>query len=90
MKCPLDNTTLTIADRAGVEIDYCPECRGAWLDRGEIDKIIDRSNIATDDRSRREPRYNSDDDGRRDDYKRDHSYGKRRKREGFLGEIFDF
>ncbi len=43
MKCPIDGATLVISDRSGVEIDYCPECRGVWLDRGELDKIIDRS-----------------------------------------------
>ncbi|MDH6181194.1 Zn-finger nucleic acid-binding protein [Microbacteriaceae bacterium SG_E_30_P1] len=43
MKCPNDNTTLTMSERSGVEIDYCPECRGVWLDRGELDKIIDRA-----------------------------------------------
>jgi Zn-finger nucleic acid-binding protein len=43
MKCPVDNTTLVMAGRNGVEIDYCPSCRGVWLDRGELDKIIDRS-----------------------------------------------
>ncbi len=40
MKCPNDSTTLVMSERAGVEIDYCPECRGVWLDRGELDKII--------------------------------------------------
>ena len=40
MKCPIDGATLVITERAGVEIDYCPECRGVWLDRGELDKII--------------------------------------------------
>lgn len=43
MKCPVDGTTLTMADRAGVEIDYCPQCRGVWLDRGELDKILERA-----------------------------------------------
>jgi Zn-finger nucleic acid-binding protein len=43
MKCPIDNTDLVMTDRQGVEIDYCPTCRGVWLDRGELDKIIDRS-----------------------------------------------
>lgn len=43
MKCPNDSTTLVMSDRSGVEIDYCPECRGVWLDRGELDKIIDRA-----------------------------------------------
>lgn len=44
MKCPTcSDSTLVMADRAGIEIDYCPSCRGVWLDRGELDKIIDRS-----------------------------------------------
>jgi Zn-finger nucleic acid-binding protein len=43
MRCPIDETTLVMADRQGIEIDYCPQCRGVWLDRGELDKIIDRA-----------------------------------------------
>ena len=43
MQCPIDGTQLVITDRSGVEIDYCPQCRGVWLDRGELDKIIDRA-----------------------------------------------
>lgn len=47
MRCPVDNETLVMADRGGVEIDYCPKCRGVWLDRGELDKIIERSLAST-------------------------------------------
>ena len=48
MKCPVCPTTnLTMTERQGVEIDYCPECRGVWLDRGELDKIIERANAQT-------------------------------------------
>ena len=43
MKCPTDDTLLVMSDRNGIEIDYCPQCRGVWLDRGELDKIIDRA-----------------------------------------------
>jgi Zn-finger nucleic acid-binding protein len=43
MKCPVDNETLVMADRNGIEIDYCPKCRGVWLDRGELHKIIERA-----------------------------------------------
>jgi Zn-finger nucleic acid-binding protein len=43
MRCPVDSETLVMADRNGVEIDYCPKCRGVWLDRGELDKIIQRA-----------------------------------------------
>lgn len=42
MKCPTDSATLVMSERSGVEIDYCPECRGVWLDRGELDKILER------------------------------------------------
>lgn len=45
MNCPHCNVTLVMAERCGVEIDYCPQCRGVWLDRGELDKIIERSGV---------------------------------------------
>ncbi len=43
MNCPVDGTELRMTTREGVEIDYCPKCRGIWLDRGELDKLIERS-----------------------------------------------
>ena len=43
MRCPIDGTELKMADRQGVEIDYCPQCRGVWLDSGELEKIIERA-----------------------------------------------
>lgn len=43
MNCPIDNAQLVMSERSGIEIDYCPQCRGVWLDRGELDKIIERS-----------------------------------------------
>jgi Zn-finger nucleic acid-binding protein len=43
MKCPIDQVDLQMTERQGIEIDYCPTCRGVWLDRGELDKIIERS-----------------------------------------------
>lgn len=46
MKCPLCNIDLVMSERQGIEIDYCPQCRGVWLDRGELDKIIERANAA--------------------------------------------
>jgi uncharacterized protein len=45
MNCPVCSVQLTMSDRQGIEIDYCPQCRGVWLDRGELDKIIERSNL---------------------------------------------
>lgn len=44
MKCPVcKDKDLVMSERSGIEIDYCPECRGVWLDRGELDKIIERN-----------------------------------------------
>ena len=79
MKCPIDGTELVIADRSGVEIDYCPSCRGFWLDRGELDKIIDRSGVGG---GRKEDQRHS--------YKDQEYRSKRKKKSSFLEEIFDF
>ena len=82
MNCPLDNTTLAMVEREGVEIDYCPTCRGVWLDRGELDKIIERAN--------EEARAGAD-APRREDQRRDYSGKPHKKRRGsFLGEMFEF
>lgn len=98
MKCPAcESTTLVLAERQGVEIDYCPDCRGVWLDRGELDKIIDRATPAAatarsrddddSDRSRDDDRDRYRDDDR--DRDRDRG-GKKRRKESFLGDLFDF
>lgn len=69
MKCPLDQTDLLITERQGVEIDYCPTCRGVWLDRGELDKLIERAE-AFDNRDRSRDQ-GSRDQNPREDYDRD-------------------
>jgi uncharacterized protein len=46
MLCPACQTPLTMSERQGIEIDYCPQCRGVWLDRGELDKIVERNAVA--------------------------------------------
>ncbi|MBU3029252.1 zf-TFIIB domain-containing protein [Paracoccus marinaquae] len=102
MKCPVDNETLLMTSRNGVEIDYCPKCRGVWLDRGELDKIIEHSTAAaapvplaepareTRPEPRREERRYRDDDRRYDDDD-DYRHGRRhKKRESFLSDLFDF
>jgi Zn-finger nucleic acid-binding protein len=86
MKCPVCNVELKLSDRQGVEIDYCPQCRGVWLDRGELDKIIERSYAAPGDEGRRD-NYEHDDDDR---YRSQHHGPQHRKRKSFLGDIFDF
>ncbi|WP_424965960.1 MULTISPECIES: zf-TFIIB domain-containing protein [unclassified Dinoroseobacter] len=80
MKCPIDGTELVMTDRSGVEIDYCPSCRGVWLDRGELDKIIERSVPAS------APKPTRDFD---DDYPGGRA-PRRKKKESFLMELFDF
>jgi Zn-finger nucleic acid-binding protein len=87
MQCPIDGTALVMTERSGVEIDYCPKCRGVWLDRGELDKIIDRAAPAPAQPARAD--HGDRHDGHRPD---DRHEGKpyRKKREGFLGELFDF
>ncbi len=90
MKCPVDGTTLMIADRSGVEIDYCPQCRGVWLDRGELDKIIERADTAAHSSPPPAPTREYEDQrrGRSDEY--DGRRKKKRSGFGLLEEIFDF
>jgi Zn-finger nucleic acid-binding protein len=92
MKCPIDNTDLVMSDRQGIEIDYCPQCRGVWLDRGELDKIIERSANVPPPPPRQEQRYEQDrrPEPRRDERYDDRGHQKPRRRESFLGDIFDF
>jgi len=88
VQCPVcDDVQLAISSREGVEIDYCPQCRGVWLDRGELDKIIDRA-APSSGPAPAPPQYRDDDRDR--DRPRDASYDKRRKRRSFLEDIFDF
>ena len=98
MKCPVcKDVDLVMSERQGVEIDYCPSCRGVWLDRGELDKIIEKSStyqsnnhssyFKNDDRNsynkqNSHQQYNSYDNRQQAPYKK--------KKEGFLSEIFDF
>jgi uncharacterized protein len=86
MKCPNCGETLVMTDRQGVEIDYCPKCRGVWLDKGELDKIIERSSQYESGGG------NSGFENRRDyddDYDQKRQYPQK-KRRGFLGDMFDF
>jgi Zn-finger nucleic acid-binding protein len=110
MKCPVDSNDLVMSDRNGVEIDYCPQCRGVWLDRGELDKIIDRAPGQYSappappaplqapsapappplyDRYPERPRYEDRNYGSQG-YGRDYDRRKPRKKESWLGDLFDF
>ena len=89
MSCPVCRVPLAMSDRQGIEIDYCPQCRGVWLDRGELDKIVERSGppqqapaAPPPQPAYREPAYDQRSHG--------HSgYGKPRKHKHWLSEIFD-
>ncbi|HRF60948.1 MAG TPA: zf-TFIIB domain-containing protein [Fimbriimonadaceae bacterium] len=102
MNCPHNcPTPLVIAERHGIEIDYCPTCRGVWLDKGELDKVIERGAAYEAQPPRPQapapsqptyappipqaPMYERD-----RHYDDDDDYRRRKKKKGFLGEIFDF
>jgi Zn-finger nucleic acid-binding protein len=100
MQCPNCNETLVMADRQGIEVDYCPKCRGVWLDRGELDKIIERSaayNPGATPNTSQGSSY-------KEDYKQyppqqggynqgghyNDPHYKHKKKKGFLDDFFDF
>lgn len=92
MKCPVCDAELTMSERQGIEIDYCPKCRGVWLDRGELDKIIERSNSfanpgqqysgQTYEQPYGHPQHNPN-------YSNQDYYYKKKRRKSFLEELFD-
>jgi Zn-finger nucleic acid-binding protein len=101
MNCPTDGTTLIMSERSGIEIDYCPQCRGVWLDRGELDKIIERSVAAPQPASYphapqerapqgyQPPQPGYGNDRRYDDRRYDDRSQRPRKRESWLSDLFD-
>lgn len=93
MNCPNDNTQLLLSERQGIEIDYCPQCRGVWLDRGELDKLIEKSSVQQPSvEQARNPQSNTT-SGRqydRDDDDDNYHKGGTHKRKSMLGELFDF
>lgn len=87
MLCPKCNIPLTMSERQGIEIDYCPTCRGVWLDRGELDKIIERSGIASG-QANYSPYNQAHDHRGHHDYDHKHDYYKHKKK-SWLNELFD-
>ena len=92
MPCPICKVALVMSDRQGVEIDYCPQCRGVWLDRGELDKIIERSaqEIAPAAPPPSAPSYQPEPPR----YQQQHGYGQQhghypKRKKSFLEELFD-
>ncbi len=91
MQCPVcKEVSLVMTERQGIEVDYCPRCRGVWLDRGELDKIIERAGSEGQRPPKQDPWSKEGREYR--DYHDDKYYGKgwKKKRRGFLGELFDF
>lgn len=104
MKCPNCSETLLMTERNNIEIDYCPSCRGIWLDKGELDKMLEyaeqkyRSSEQGQGQNQGQNQYNQQQPYKKydnDHYKQDHQkhnphYQKPYKKKGFLGDLFDF
>jgi Zn-finger nucleic acid-binding protein len=94
MQCPTDGTTLVMSERSGIEIDYCPQCRGVWLDRGELDKIIDRSlgEPAPPQQATPQPPPQQYQQPQHQPYQQPYQQGghyKKKRKESWLSELFD-
>jgi Zn-finger nucleic acid-binding protein len=96
MPCPVCKVPLVMSERQGVEIDYCPQCRGVWLDRGELDKIIERNGQeAAPSAPQAPPRHQPPQPGYSQPYAPEphHGYqdhrGYKKRRKSFLEELFD-
>lgn len=89
MECPIDKSKLTTVTRDGVEIDYCPSCHGVWLDRGELDKIIDKTNEplgSLDEKDEKHPGYPDIKDTKRQKETRNY----KSPGDNYFGSLFDF
>lgn len=87
MKCPNCNETLLMSERNSIQIDYCPSCRGIWLDKGELDKMLEYA-ANKYDAAKVDPHKNNPDYFGRE--KKDGYHGKPYKKKSFLGDLFDF
>jgi hypothetical protein len=91
MKCPIDGSDLMMTERQGIEIDYCPQCRGIWLDRGELDKLIERSAAPQPVVAPQQPPHDYYAPTQEYEHGRGQKYDPRyKKKKSFLGDIFDF
>jgi Zn-finger nucleic acid-binding protein len=92
MQCPTDGTVLQMSERSGIEIDYCPTCRGVWLDRGELDKIIERSLTQPAPQAAPPPQQYGQQGYQQGQQQRgyqQHGYHKPKRKESWLSELFD-
>lgn len=95
MECPICKVTLLMSEKQGIEIDYCPNCRGVWLDRGELEKIIDKSYpldrpadqpYADNNQAFERPFYSGHHES---EHHGSHGYNKYGRKRSFLSELFD-
>jgi hypothetical protein len=89
MLCPVCKVGLHMSDRQGVEIDYCPQCRGVWLDRGELDKIIERGSVAASPPISGSPQFEQQRHGYGQPQGHAQPHGRHKRRKSFLEELFD-
>jgi uncharacterized protein len=87
MKCPSCTIDLVMSERQGIEIDYCPQCRGVWLDRGELDKIIERSAPAQS--APQQYTQPAPQPYRGENYDHESHGHKKHRKKSFFGELFD-
>lgn len=85
--CPVDSTQLRRIERSGVHVDACPSCRGIWLDRGELDKIVEQEGAAQDDFERE---IGGDRDRERSRDPGDYGKPKKKKKRSMLEDFLDF
>ena len=91
MLCPADQTPLTMSERSGIEIDYCPTCRGVWLDRGELDKIIERNAASAPEAppQMQQPQQQYQQPQHQQPYGQGYGQKPHKRRKSFLEELFD-
>ena len=95
MACPVDGAALVMSERSGIEIDYCPTCRGVWLDRGELDKIIERNAASQAPQQAapppQQPQQQPGSPWAAQPQHYDHGYGHKpyKRRKSFLEDLFD-
>lgn len=89
MKCPNCNEILLMTERNQIEIDYCPSCRGVWLDKGELDKMLDYAAQNTPVEHPVQQHYGTA-GSHHPHQKQQHGYNKPYKKKSFLGDLFDF
>ena len=84
MACPVDGSTLVMSERSGIEIDHCPTCRGVWLDRGELDKIIERNAACVPETAPQmhQPQHQQS-------FGQGYGHKPHKRRKSFLEELFD-